>query len=60
MARRLENGADLRGPLLLNGSPGTPGQVPVSAGPSATPGWGSTSSVDYGRVLAVQYGAAMP
>jgi hypothetical protein len=39
MARRAENGVDLRGPLLVNGSAGTATQVLTSAGPGAVPTW---------------------
>jgi hypothetical protein len=46
MAKRIENGADFRGPLLLSGSAGTIGQVPRSAGPGAVPTWGTAADVD--------------
>jgi len=56
MARRFENGADLRGPLLLNGSAGTSGQVPLSAGPGAIPTWGSPAGLTVTEV-ALNFGA---
>jgi hypothetical protein len=45
MAREFHGESDLRGPLLLNGSAGTAGQVPRSAGPGATPTWGDVQDV---------------
>ena len=51
MARRLENGADLRGPLQVAGSAGTSGQVLTSAGAGAVPTWsaggGGGSTANY-------------
>ena len=41
MTRRLENGADLRGPLQVAGAAGTSGQVLTSAGAGAVPTWGA-------------------
>ena len=43
MARRLENGADLRGPLQVAGAAGTSGQVLTSAGTGAVPTWTTPS-----------------
>ena len=57
MTRELLNGTNIRGPLKLDGSAGTSGQVLVSAGPDAIPTWGtapggqavfSSATVDFG------------
>lgn len=45
MTRDLLTGANLFGPLQLNSSAGTAGQVLTSAGPSGVPTWQTTSSV---------------
>ncbi len=40
MAREFHVDVDLKGALLLNGSAGTPGQTPISAGPGQPASWG--------------------
>jgi hypothetical protein len=40
MARAHLSSPDINAPLLLNGSAGTVGQVPVSQGPLNPPQWG--------------------
>jgi hypothetical protein len=40
MTRRLENGADLRGPLQVAGAAGSSGQLFESQGSSTYPKWG--------------------
>ena len=40
MTRDLLTGANFHGPIELSGSPGSPGQVPRSAGPGVPPVWG--------------------
>lgn len=44
MAREFHTDVDLKGALLLNGSAGTPGQIPYSAGPGAPLTWGNAPS----------------
>jgi hypothetical protein len=46
MTRRIENGADFRGPLQLSGSAGTSGQVLKSTGAGTVPIWGTAAAVD--------------
>lgn len=41
MAKEFLSSPNLKAPLLLNGSAGTTGQVPISQGPSAPPAWGA-------------------
>ena len=41
MPREFHTDVDLMGALLLNGSAGTSGQIPRSAGPGAAPTWGA-------------------
>ena len=54
MTRRLENGADLRGPLQVAGAAGTSGQVLTSAGAGAVPTWGAANgtSISVGNTSA--------
>ena len=54
MTRRLENGADLRGPLQVAGAAGTSGQVLTSAGAGAVPTWGAAggTSISVGNTSA--------
>lgn len=47
-----EGHVNLDGPLLLNGSPGTPGQVPTSAGPGLPPTWGDANTAGIDPVIA--------
>jgi hypothetical protein len=66
MTRRLENGADLRGPLQVAGSAGTSGQVLTSAGAGAIPTWsaagggGGGGTTNLGLVVATAYNLLMP
>lgn len=48
----LKGSGNLTGPLLLNGSPGTPGQVPTSAGPGLPPTWGDANTAGIDPVIA--------
>ena len=50
MTRRLENGADLRGPLQIAGAAGTSGQVLTSAGTGAIPTWSAPGGFSGGTL----------
>lgn len=62
MTRRIENGADFRGPLLASGSAGTRGQVLTSSGPGAVPTWAApydaNANLDYGLITGSVTGSA--
>lgn len=48
MPRELLAGADVKGPLLLNSSAGSSGQVLRSAGANQPPTWGDPAGLSYG------------
>lgn len=55
MPRELLSGADVKGPLLLNGSAGTTGQVVTSQGPNTTPQWSTGVTDTTARQLSMAF-----